>query len=46
MSHARCGGNPGDAGGEVRGVYPHLDERQRRRLLEAEARALAMAESG
>ena len=38
--YGRDGGYPGDAGGEVRAIFPHLDERQRRLLMGAEARAL------
>src|SRR5215470_7863697 len=33
-------GYQGDAGGEVESIFPHLDERQRRLLMGAEARAL------
>jgi hypothetical protein len=40
MWYGQHGGHPGDACGEVRAIFPHLDERQRRRLLGAEARAL------
>jgi hypothetical protein len=37
---SRYGGDRGGAGGDVRGASPHLDERQRRLLAGAQARAL------